>query len=696
MTARPLSPEEAQAEHARLGVELARHDALYHGEDAPLISDEAYDALRRRFNELETAYPDLTELSSPARAVGAPASSAFEPVQYAVPMLSLGNLFEESEVAEFLGRIERGLRQQACEMVGELKIDGLSLSLRYEHGRLVRASTRGDGSIGEDVTANARTISDIPHQLQGNAPALLEVRGEAFMARSDFEALNAQQVAAGRKAFANPRNAAAGSLRQSDPSVTARRPLRFFAYSWGEVSEDALLAAHLDMVRSFRALGLPTAPETYRLVGAEQLIGYYRHIAKARATLPFDIDGVVYKVNDLAAREVLGFVSRAPRWAIAHKFPAEQVTTILRDIEIQVGRTGALTPVARLEPVIVGGVEVSNATLHNEAEIQRKDLRVGDTVVLQRAGDVIPQIVDRVLEQRPADSKPYIFPTRCPVCGSAAEREADVGDQGGAVRRCTGGLLCDAQAVEGLLHLVSREALDIDGLGEKQVSFLFETGRIRTPADIFRLEATDAAREDPLHRCEGFGAVSVRKLFSSIASKRKSPLERMIYGLGIRHVGRTNALRLARHFGSYQAFIEGASSSEGRARLYGVEGVGDAAISSLSRYFSDPASAAIAIDLGSVVEAIPLKVARTDTVISGKTVVFTGTLQRMTRDQAKAGAEELGAKVSGSVSKKTSYVVAGPGAGDKLEKAEALGVTVLTEDAWLALIGDASTATEGS
>ncbi|BCB22324.1 NAD-dependent DNA ligase LigA [Bosea sp. ANAM02] len=694
MSVAPLSFEEAKAEHARLGAELTRHDALYHGEDAPLITDEAYDALRRSFNALEATYPELAKVSSPARAVGAPASSAFEPVPYAVPMLSLGNLFAESEVAEFLGRIDRGLRHQSSEMVGELKIDGLSLSLRYEHGLLVRASTRGDGSIGEDVTANARTIADIPHQLVGPAPELLEVRGEAFMTRADFEALNAQQEAAGKKTFANPRNAAAGSIRQS--REVTKRPLRFFAYSWGEVSEDGLLATHLDMVRSFRALGLPTAPETYRLVGAEQLIGYYRHIAKARATLPFDIDGVVYKVNDLAAREVLGFVSRAPRWAIAHKFPAEQVTTILRDIEIQVGRTGALTPVARLEPVIVGGVEVSNATLHNEAEIQRKDLRVGDTVVLQRAGDVIPQIVDRVLEHRPADSKPYVFPTRCPVCGSAAEREADVGDQGGAVRRCTGGLLCEAQAVEGLLHLVSREALDIDGLGEKQVSFLFETGRIRTPADIFRLEATDAAREDPLHRCEGFGAVSVRKLFDSIASKRRSPLERMIYGLGIRHVGRTNALRLARHFGSYQAFIDGASSSEGRARLYGVEGVGDAAISSLSRYFSDPASAAIAIDLGNVVEAIPLKVARTDTAISGKTVVFTGTLQRMTRDQAKAGAEELGAKVSGSVSKKTSYVVAGPGAGDKLEKAEALGVTVLTEDAWLALIADASTATEGS
>jgi DNA ligase (NAD+) len=690
-----LSFEEARAEHARLGAELARHDALYHGNDAPLITDEAYDALRRSFNALEATHPELANLTSPARAVGAPASTAFEPVPYAVPMLSLGNLFEESEVAEFLGRIDRGLRHQSSEMVGELKIDGLSLSLRYERGLLVRASTRGDGSVGEDVTANARTIADIPHQLHGSAPELLEVRGEAFMTRADFEALNAQQEAAGKKTFANPRNAAAGSIRQS--REVTKRPLRFFAYSWGEVSEEGLLATHLDMVRSFRALGLPTAPETYRLVGAEQLIGYYRHIAKARATLPFDIDGVVYKVNDLAAREVLGFVSRAPRWAIAHKFPAEQVTTILRDIEIQVGRTGALTPVARLEPVIVGGVEVSNATLHNEAEIQRKDLRVGDTVVLQRAGDVIPQIVDRVLENRPAGSKPYVFPSHCPVCGSAAEREADVGDQGGAVRRCTGGLLCEAQAVEGLLHLVSREALDIDGLGEKQVSFLFETGRIRTPADIFRLETTDASRGDPLHRCEGFGTVSVRKLFDSIASKRKSPLERMIYGLGIRHVGRTNALRLARHFGSYQAFLDGASSSEGRARLYGVEGVGDAAISSLSRYFSDPASAAIAIDLGSVVEAIPLKVARTDTPVSGKTVVFTGTLQRMTRDQAKAGAEELGAKVSGSVSKKTSYVVAGPGAGDKLEKAEALGVPVLTEDAWLALIADAGpAAAEGS
>ncbi|AOG03104.1 NAD-dependent DNA ligase LigA [Bosea sp. RAC05] len=678
----------AKLELETLARDIARHDKLYHGDDAPEISDGDYDALRRRLTELELAFPELSSIAAAAHGVGAAPSARFSKVKHAIPMLSLGNLFVESEVPEFIARIQRFLGHppgSAIRFAAEPKIDGLSCSIRYENGHLVRAATRGDGEEGEDVTANVRTIADVPQILRhaDKAPAVLEVRGEIYMSRADFAALNQRQAAAGGKLFANPRNAAAGSLRQSDPKITASRPLRFFAYAWGETSRPPL-GGHLGMLEALSWMGLPVNPLTTACASAGDLIAFYRDIGARRATLDYDIDGVVYKVDDLAQRETLGFVSRSPRWAIAHKFSAEKATTILRDIEIQVGRTGSLTPVARLEPVTVGGVVVSNCTLHNEDDIARKDIRIGDTVTVQRAGDVIPQILGPVLDRRPAEARPYAFPTRCPVCQSEAVKETD--DSGElAVRRCTGGLRCDAQVVERLKHFASREALDIDGLGEKQIQFLYDSGRIRQPADIFRLKAEDAKRPDRLAHCEGFGAVSVEKLFKAIDERRTVALDRLIYSLGIRHVGRTNSLRLARHYGSFDAFLENASSPTGRAALNSIEGVGQAAISSLDRFFSDETSAIIAWDLGSMVSAIPLATARQDSPVSGKIVVFTGTLQRMTRDAAKSGAELLGAKVSGTVSKKTDYVVAGPGAGEKLDKAQALGVTVLTEDEWIAL-----------
>lgn len=688
-----LDLAQARREHARLGKEIAEHDRRYYGEDAPTISDAAYDALRRRYEALEAAFPALATADSLTKKVGAAPAEKFAKVRHKIPMLSLANIFSDEEVADFAARVRRflGLAAEApLAIAAEPKIDGLSCSLRYEAGQLIQAATRGDGFEGEDVTANIRMIGEIPQVLKGAPPHILEARGEVYMAHADFAALNARQKEAGKTVFANPRNAAAGSLRQLDPAITATRPLHFFAYAWGEVS--ALPAAtQTGMIAAFRSFGLPVNPMTALCHSTEELLHYYRRIESTRATLGYDIDGVVYKVDDLALQERLGFVSRAPRWATAHKFPAERATTILRGIEIQVGRTGALTPVARLEPVTVGGVVVSNATLHNEDEIARKDIRIGDWVMIQRAGDVIPQVLGVVLERRPEDAKPYAFPQVCPVCGSAAIREID--EKTGTadvVRRCTGSLVCPAQAVERLKHFASRRAMDIDGLGEKQIEQFFNEGLIATPADIYTLEARDRAAPEKLKDCEGYGETSVRNLFASIEASRKPPLNRFIFALGIRHVGETNARRLARHFGSFEALracAQAASEgSEARAELNNIEGFGDAVAEAVADFFAEKHNEEALDALLEHVSPQPMEAVASSSKIAGKTIVFTGALEQLTRDEAKATAERLGAKVAASVSKKTDLVVAGAGAGSKLAKAAELGVKMISEDDWLKLI----------
>src|SRR5271156_1401514 len=550
-----LTPAKAREEHARLQAELAEHDRRYHGEDAPIISDAEYDALRRRYTGLEEAFPKLADAASANRKVGAPPSEKFAKVRHAAPMLSLGNIFADEEVEEFCARGRRflGLKESApLDVVAEPKIDGLSCNLRYEDGELVRAATRGDGYEGEDVTANIRNVQSIPKRLKG-APRIFEARGEVYMRHADFAALNARQSEAGKPVYANPRNFAAGSLRQLDPRITAERPLAFFAYAWGEISEP-FATTQLGAIEAMGRFGLPTNPLTKLCHSTAELLARYHAIEAERATLGYDIDGVVYKVNDLTLQARLGFISRSPRWATAHKFPAEKAMTIVEAIGINVGRTGALTPLAKLKPVTVGGVVVSNATLHNEDEIARKDVRVDDTVVVQRAGDVIPQVLAVVLDKRPADSEPYVFPQVCPICGSAALREIDekTGEKD-VVRRCPGTLICPAQAVEGLKHFVSRNAFDIEGLGEKLIELFFTEGLVRTPADIFTLKARDGQRPPPLREWEGFGETSARNLFNAIDARRTIPLNRFLFALGIRHVGETNARRLARHFGEWAA-----------------------------------------------------------------------------------------------------------------------------------------------
>jgi DNA ligase (NAD+) len=692
-----LTPLEARAEYGRLHAEIAAHDVAYHQKDAPVVSDADYDALRRRYEALEARFPDLADAASLTSRVGAAPSEKFAKVRHAVPMLSLSNLFEESEAEDFVERVRRFLGLGPLlplAFTAEPKIDGLSCTLRYEGGALVQAATRGDGYEGEDVTANVRMIAEIPKRLAGAGwPAVMEARGEIYMRRSDFAALNARQEAAGDKLFANPRNAAAGSLRQLDPAVTAQRPLHFFAYAWGELSSPAA-ETQMGMIEAFRAWGLPTNEETVLCEDARGLVAHYRRIAENRARLPYDIDGVVYKVNDLALQQRLGFVSRSPRWAAAHKFPAEQAMTILRGIDIQVGRTGALTPVARLEPVTVGGVVVTNATLHNEDEIRRKDVRVGDTVVVQRAGDVIPQIVQIVADKRPADARPYEFPHICPACGSAAVRELDAKGEADAVRRCTGGLVCPAQAVERLKHFASRNAFDIEGLGDRQIEFFYEKGLVRTPADIFTLEARDAQPGAlvKIRNFEGFGETSVRNLFAAIAARRAVALNRFIFALGVRHVGETNARRLARHFETFEALRATAraaqdEASEARAEIKNIEGVGDVVAEAVVDFFAEPHNETALDALLAQVTPVPMERVEASSPVAGKVVVFTGTLERMTREEAKAMAERLGAKVAGSVSKKTDLVVAGPGAGSKLAKAEGFGVEVITEDEWFARVG---------
>jgi DNA ligase (NAD+) len=689
MTTEPKGPKltlaKARAEHARLQAEIAEHDRRYHGEDAPIISDAEYDALRRRYTALEETFPKLADADSANRKVGAAPSEKFAKVRHRVPMLSLGNIFADEEVEEFCARVRRFLalsESAPLDVVAEAKIDGLSCSLRYENGELIQAATRGDGYEGEDVTANVRTVQAIPKRLE-SAPKIFEARGEVYMRHADFAALNARQAAAGKPIYANPRNFAAGSLRQLDPRITAERPLAFFAYAWGEISEP-FASTQFGAIEAMRRFGLPTNPLTKLCRSTAEMLAQYHSIEEKRATLGYDIDGVVYKVNDLALQQRLGFVSRSPRWAVAHKFPAERATTIVEAIGINVGRTGALTPLAKLKPVTVGGVVVSNATLHNEDEITRKDVRVGDTVVVQRAGDVIPQVLAVVLDKRPADSKPYVFPETCPICGSAALREIDekTGEKD-VVRRCTGTLICPAQAVEGLKHFVSRNAFDIEGLGEKLIELFFTEGLVRTPADIFTLKARDGQGHPPLREWEGFGETSARNLFNAIDARRSIPLNRFLYALGVRHVGETNARRLARHFGDWEALRTAARAENAAEEISAIGGIGPVVAEAIADFFAEPRNEAALDALVRQVTIEPMEAIAAGHPLAGQTIVFTGSLERMTRDEAKAIAERLGAKVSGSISAKTNLVVAGPGAGSKLAKARELGVETVDEEEWI-------------
>ena len=697
-----LTAPDAAKELARLAQLIEAANTAYHGADAPEISDADYDALKRRNAAIEARFPELKRDDSPTERVGSAPSDGFSKVTHAVSMLSLGNAFDAQDVKDFDGRIRKylGLRDdEALAYTAEPKIDGVSLSLRYENGELVQAATRGDGRVGENVTANALTIDDIPQKLN-DAPDILEVRGEVYMSHADFNALNARQEAAGGKSFANPRNAAAGSLRQLDASITKSRPLRFFAYAWGALSEP-LADTQSRAIARLASLGFSTNPLTAKFTETQGLLDHYAKIETQRATLGYDIDGVVYKVDDLALQERLGFRSTTPRWAIAHKFPAELAWTTLEGIDIQVGRTGALSPVARLKPVTVGGVVVSNATLHNEDYIkgldskgvqirEGKDIRIGDWVQVYRAGDVIPKVADVDLSKRADDAAPYDFPTTCPECGSDAIREP-----GDAVRRCTGGLICPAQAVEKLKHFVSRAAFDIDGLGAKQVEQFYADGWIAEPADIFTLQQRYGTGMQQLKNREGWGEKSAENLFQAIEDKRTIPLPRLIFALGIRHVGEAASNLIAMHYGSWDVFeaaMADARGGEGPAwdDLIGVDGVGGVMAGSLVNSFAQEAERASIDRLVSELTVLDAK--RPDTSgspVAGKTVVFTGSLEKMTRAEAKARAERLGAKVSGSVSAKTDILVAGPGAGSKAKKAAELGIETLDEDGWLTLIDGA-------
>jgi DNA ligase (NAD+) len=679
-----LTETEAAAELERLAQLIAHHDEAYHKHDAPEIADADYDTLRRRNAAIEARFPALIRPDSPSSKVGAAPESGFAKIRHRVPMLSLDNAFDAADFAEFCIRAKRFLgRTEPLVFVAEPKIDGLSINLTYERGIFVRGATRGDGTEGEDVTANLRTMKSVPTRLAGEAPALIEIRGEVFMTKADFLKLNETQAAAGSKIFANPRNAAAGSLRQLDPSITAGRPLSLFAYAQGESSEP-VAETHWDYLARLKAWGFQVNPLSRRLGSEADAEAFQNEIALGRSGLGYDIDGVVYKIDDLSLQRRLGFVGRAPRWATAWKFPAEQAVTVLRDIRIQVGRTGALTPVAELEPVNVGGVLVARATLHNEDEIGRKDIRAGDTVVLQRAGDVIPQIVSVVTERRPAGSTPYVFPDVCPACGSSAVRPP-----GEVVRRCTGGLICPAQRVERLIHFVSRPAFDIDGLGEKTIQEFYSEGWLQSPVDLFRLPD----REAEIAKREGWGKTSARNLSKAIEARRTVPLERFIFALGIRRIGEANARLLGHHYGSYahwraQMLAATTVGSDERLELGSISGIGPAIAEELADFFAEPRNVAIVDQLAAelTIQATE-RVEATSSPISGKTIVFTGTMQTMTRPEAKARAEALGAKVTDSVSKKTDIVVVGADAGSKARKAAELGVTTLTEVEWQDLVG---------
>ncbi|HTP37904.1 MAG TPA: NAD-dependent DNA ligase LigA [Methyloceanibacter sp.] len=691
-----LDEAEAAAELARLAAEIAHHDELYYRKDQPEISDAAYDALRARNDDIEARFPHLIRDDSPSLRVGAAPVEAFGKVVHRVPMLSLGNVFDEEGLRDFLDRIARflGLESlQGLAFTAEPKIDGLSITLRYEKGKLMQAATRGDGYEGENVTANVRTISDVPKLIKTKGfPDPFEARGEIYMSRAAFQRMNEEQEHRGERVFANPRNAAAGSLRQLDPAITAARPLRFFTYGWGEVAK-LPAETQWDVYQILRAWGFPLNPLIRLTHSVEEMLVTYRDIESGRSGLDYDIDGIVYKLDRLDLQERLGFVSRSPRYAVAHKFPAEKATTVLRDIDIQVGRTGALTPVAKLDPVTVGGVVVQNATLHNEDEIVRKDIRIGDTVVVQRAGDVIPQILGVVQEKRPKGLRRFIFPEVCPACGSHATREINPNTgKEDAVRRCTGGLICPAQRVERLKHFVSRNAFDIEGLGEKHIKAFYEDGLIQSPPDIFTLQARDKRASSKLAEREGWGETSAVKLFAAVEARRDIRLDRFVYSLGIRHVGETTAKLLARNYGTAEAFLKAMKNAaadragEAFAELDNIEQIGPAVALAIADFFAEPHNVAVVEELLKEVRPEPLEAIDHASPISGKTVVFTGTLERMTRSEAKARAERLGAKVAGSVSKSTDYVVAGPGAGSKLKNAEALGVQVLTEDEWLKLL----------
>lgn len=774
----PTDLTEAQAalELTRLADEIAAHDIRYHQEDAPTISDGEYDELKRRNAELEAAFPHLIRENSPSTRVGAARAEQFSPVEHGVPMLSLDNAFSNDDALEFDAKIRRFLRLSGAEDVAytaEPKIDGLSASLRYEKGVLVQGATRGDGKTGEDVTENLRTISEIPKRLSGSGwPDVIEVRGEVYLGHDEFAALNAANKAAGQKTYANPRNAAAGSLRQIDPKITATRPLRFFAYAWGLFSQP-FAQSQWEALGLLKSWGFQTTPESQRVISGQGLLDAYAAMEAVRPKLGYDIDGVVYKVDRLDWQQRLGFITRTPRWAVARKFPAQQARTILEAIDVQVGRTGAVTPVARLRPVTVGGVVVENATLHNADEIARKDVRIGDTVILQRAGDVIPQILGPVLDERPADSVPFEFPSHCPCpLKTPLAKETTAAGVETVVRRCTGEFACPFQRIEHLRHFVSRRAYDIEGLGEKQLTAFYERGWVKEPADIFRL-ARDEEKLAELRTTDGYGETSVRNLVAGIEAKRSIPLDRFIFGLGIRHIGETTSTALARHFETVEHFIATANAAAaqrpgaGAQALSELDGVGPTAVEAILAYARHPqallipagasleehlrlaiprlntrarqslaerfgdwsmfqAAAKAALsempgeefrEISSVdavgpvaarmvaeffgeehnrakvdallaeLSVIPAERPKTDTAVAGKTIVFTGSLEKMTRDEAKAQAEALGAKVSGSVSKKTDLVVAGPGAGSKLKTATDLGIQVMTEDEWLAMVG---------
>jgi DNA ligase (NAD+) len=772
-----LTEAEAVEELTWLADEIAAHDIRYHQQDEPTISDAEYDELKRRNAELEAAFPHLVRENSPSLRVGAARAEQFSPVEHGVPMLSLDNAFSNTDALEFDARIRRFLRLSGSEEVAytaEPKIDGLSASLRYEKGVFVQGATRGDGRVGEDVTENLRTIADIPKRLSGEGwPDVIEIRGEVYLGHEEFAALNAANEAAGLKTYANPRNSAAGSLRQIDPKVTATRPLKFFAYAWGLLSEP-FAQTQWDALAKLKAWGFQTTPESCRVISGQGLLDAYAEMEAVRPKLGYDIDGVVYKVDRLDWQQRLGFITRTPRWAIARKFPAQQARTTLEAIDIQVGRTGAITPVARLHPVTVGGVVVVNATLHNADEIARKDVRIGDTVILQRAGDVIPQILGYVPEERPADAVPYEFPTVCPCdLKTPIVKETTAAGAETVVRRCSGEFACPFQRIEHLRHFVSRRAYDIEGLGEKQLTAFFERGWVREPADIFRL-ARDEEKLAELRATDGYGETSINNLVAAINAKRRIPLDRFIFGLGVRHVGETTSLALARHFETYDHFVQIAQAaaqqvggenyaalvdleglgptavralldfgsgrqapllpeetsldkrlqlavpklnSRGRTALIerfgdwdtiaevvgeaakeepgeefrelsGVDAVGPVAARMIAQFFAEPHNREKVEALrAQLEEVIPAERPKTDTAVAGKTIVFTGALEKMTRDEAKAQAEALGAKVSGSVSKKTDLVVAGPGAGSKLKTATDLGIEVMTEDEWLALVG---------
>ena len=691
-----LSEDQARKELARLATEIKVADASYYTDDNPHLSDAEYDALRLRNKSIEAKFPHLKRSDSPSDSVGIAVSDGFGKIEHGVPMLSLDNAFTDDDVADFKDRIRRFLGLEAEEeliITAEPKIDGLSLSLTYQNGRLERAATRGDGRVGEDVTANARTLSDVPDQLAGSGwPDRIEIRGEVYMANDDFAALNAAEEAAGRKLYMNPRNAAAGGLRQKDPAVTAQRPLKFYAYAWGEHSAP-FAETQTDAVAQLAKWGFQTNILFKAHKDVASLLAAYTDMVARRAGLGYDIDGVVYKVDRLDWQQRLGQVSRFPRWAIAHKFPAEKVVTTLEAIDIQVGRTGSLTPVARLTPVTVGGVVVSNATLHNEEEIERLDVREGDQVEIQRAGDVIPQVLRVTNPDREGRSTPFVMPTVCPECGSAAVRELDDKGKEDVRRRCTGGLICPAQIKARLEHFVSRKALDIDGLGSKQIELFYDKSLVTAPQHIFQLPMRiEAAGLDPLETWEGFGETSARKLLDAIDQRRRAPFARFLNGLGIRHVGQTTSDLFSRTFVQWSAFwtaVEHARDEPGgesEQALTSIDGIGGAAVGALTAFASEPHNQDMMAELLGEIDVQDGEAPASESPVAGKTVVFTGTLEAMTRDEAKARATSLGAKVSGSVSGRTDILVAGPGAGSKLKKAQDLGVTVMTEAEWIELI----------